>query len=230
MNGRGWAGNLRSPFCMARSGDQPGGRHGNWGEDAHYSFGAITDGLSNTVFMSERCASPGHESVRDDRVRGGTANVDAWNSRPQVCLQTRGAGGTFRDGIEGQRGAGSNFAYYGMLNVFFHTILPPNAPSCFRPPSAGTSTRAVAGGTDRAVQATVSSYHSGGANAAFGDGSVRFIPETIDTGPNLNVWFPYISGSGGTGFVNAWVGHPGASPFGVWGALGTVASGESASL
>jgi len=214
MNGRGWIGNTRSPFCMESS-----QRHSNWGEDARYSFSAIQDGLSNTVFMSERCASPGTGEQRNDRIKGGVALYNAWSNRPQGCLNQRGTGGQYSG--EGREGSGSNFAYYGVLNVFFHTILPPNAPSCYNTP-AGPSETLAAGGATVAALLSATSAHNGGANAAFGDGSVRFIPETIDTGPDLPQWFVYIGIGGGR--------ESGASVFGVWGALGTVNGGESASL
>ena len=56
-----------------------------------------------------------------------------------------------------------------------------------------------------------SSNHSGGVNAVMGDGSVRFIRDSINVG-NLNA-----SGRGLNGM----------SPFGVFGAMGTRAGGES---
>ncbi|MDR2755959.1 MAG: DUF1559 domain-containing protein, partial [Planctomycetaceae bacterium] len=57
-----------------------------------------------------------------------------------------------------------------------------------------------------------SSYHKGGIQGAMGDGSVRFISETIDTGS--------ITTANGTG----------ESLHGVWGALGTRNGGESKPL
>jgi prepilin-type processing-associated H-X9-DG protein len=59
---------------------------------------------------------------------------------------------------------------------------------------------------------TPTSYHKGGVNLALVDGSVRFISETIDAGT-----------------ANAAV-NSGASPFGVWGALGSRDGGESAAF
>jgi prepilin-type processing-associated H-X9-DG protein len=62
------------------------------------------------------------------------------------------------------------------------------------------------------------SFHTGGVNAGFLDGSVRFITNNIDTNG--------LNGSAGGGDP----GHSGRSVFGVWGALGSINGGESASL
>ena len=215
--------NVRSPFCAEVS-----QVHGTrWAEGAKYSFAAVTDGLSNTVFMSERCAAPGSGAERFDRIKGGTANANTWNTpnTPQVCNNRRGSGGMYNASNEGRRGAGSNFAYVGFLNVYFHTILPPNAPSCYNFPTS-PSTTSVAGAGGPALL-SVSSFHTGGANAAFGDGSVHFLSETIDVGSNLNQWFVYYDGEAGAG--GTLVGG-GPSRFGVWGSLGTINSGESVSI
>ncbi|TVQ03755.1 MAG: DUF1559 domain-containing protein, partial [Planctomycetaceae bacterium] len=56
--------------------------------------------------------------------------------------------------------------------------------------------------------------HPGGVNAVLMDGSVRFISESIDTG-NTSLPPP--------GAVNT-----GMSPYGVWGALGSIQGGEPA--
>jgi len=80
----------------------------------------------------------------------------------------------------------------------FTTILPPNGPSCLTGSWDG----------DPGI-ISPSSHHPGGVAALFADGSVHFVSETIDTG-NLSA-----------GEVAS-----GASPDGVWGALGSKAGGE----
>ena len=64
-----------------------------------------------------------------------------------------------------------------------------------------------------------SSYHTGGVNAVFFDGSVRFVPDTVDTGP-ASAEFPATDPHS----------IHGQSVYGVWGALGSPDGGESLSL
>lgn len=80
----------------------------------------------------------------------------------------------------------------------FNTMIPPNGPSCQEVGSHW------GGGMFAA-----SSRHAGGVQAAMADGSVRFISENID--------------AGNQGAVEV---ASGPSPYGVWGALGTMGSGE----
>jgi prepilin-type processing-associated H-X9-DG protein len=79
------------------------------------------------------------------------------------------------------------------------TNAPPNSPSC-----AWNSHDAQPG------LYPPSSRHTGGVNAVMGDGSVRFISDTINVG-NLDAT--------GTGLT-------GPSPYGVFGAMGTRTGGE----
>ena len=81
----------------------------------------------------------------------------------------------------------------------FVTALPPNGPSCGRTDSQA---RALA---------TAGSYHPGGAQFVMGDGSARFVSETVDTGRLKDGLGPAPSGR---------------THYGTWGALGTRNGGE----
>ena len=93
---------------------------------------------------------------------------------------------------------------------YFNTIIPPNGPSCTEND----------GGEQNWGIYPPQSRHSGGVSAGFLDGSVRFITDSVDTN-GLNA-----ANGGGGGSAT----YTGPSVFGVWGALGSIAGGESRSL
>ena len=169
----------------------------------------ITDGTSNTIGLSEIVGTEQGGNAGSARVLGGLANVpEIFNGSrflPGPCLDARSTtdrtllatpvysswrGGFFTDGRS--------------ANSAFTTHLPPNSPSCVY-----TNNQNVCG------VFSVSSFHTGGVNAAIMDGSCTFISETINT-ENLNTPLDILTMSG--------------SPYGVWGALGTPQGGEAKSL
>ena len=165
-------------------------------------FNTITDGLSNTVMASEKSIA-----IEGSRIRGGIAeSSDPWTGsneddiNPSACLATRGAAGFYQTGIT-TRGtwAGRRWSDGAVTFTGISTILPPNSPSCLKDNWDG-----------REGIHSASSYHPGGANALFGDGSVSFISETIDTG-DLSLAAP----------------RSGPSPYGVWGAMGSKSGGDT---
>jgi prepilin-type processing-associated H-X9-DG protein len=185
----------------------------SWGTDAERQFNAITDGLSNTVFLSERCANPVTGAVVDNRLKGGIANFNAWTNVPNTCMAKKGTGGNYNSTVQGQNGSGTNFAYYRIHNAFFHTIIPPNGPSC-----SSISVHATYHAGANASQLPPTSYHSGGVNVCMADDSVRFVQDNVDCG-TLTEWFRWQGDGRGA-----------VSPFGVWGALGTIDADETRGL
>ena len=219
MYGYGQAGNFRSPFGMQSTRDPRWVGTRNWGQGTTNSLGSITDGTSNTLILSERCAAPGDGSANVEKIKGGVygESFDQWNERPSACMATKGPGGNYITGRQPKGGTGSNFGYYTLQNGFFHTIIPPNGPSC-------SWTNGTSVGSWAAILPPTS-YHTGGVNACLADGSVRFISETVEYG-DLTQWFAYRSSSGSANPAGA----TGRSPFGIWGALGSMNGGESTSL
>ena len=71
--------------------------------------------------------------------------------------------------------------------------------------------------------ASLGSMHVGGAQFVYGDGSVHFISESIDTG-NATALQQRPNGEGGPEI------YSGPSMYGVWGALGSRNGGETAAL
>jgi prepilin-type N-terminal cleavage/methylation domain-containing protein/prepilin-type processing-associated H-X9-DG protein len=182
-------------------------------------IGSVTDGLSNSIAISELVVmNQKWCSVKGDVVRN-VANI-LMNS-PIACLAFKGPGGrlTTNDAAAGlgscaQNGnlrRGVNWASGHFVNTGFNTVLPPNAPLC----NNGSSSE----GSPSFGTYPPQSYHPGGVNVGMADGSVRFIADTIDTG-NLaarEIW--------------TWNSTlPGPSPYGVWGALGSIQGGEAVAV
>lgn len=184
------------------------------------TFGSISDGTSNTVAFSEAVSTP---SSRTRDIKGGvvtltskvpselTKMVDPEDRKIYAAGPTVSA-----------FGRGHNYAEGNVKVTGFQTILPPNSPS-----GSNYADGLGQAGWGWAIT-SASSNHTGGVNVGLADGSVQFVSDTIDSGdPNADV--------DGTDYTTAavWNGNPefvGKSPFGVWGALGTISGGESKSL
>lgn len=176
----------------------------------------ILDGLSNTIALSERVIAVDPQSVWGGIV---PEKVDE-NYVPSTCLAYAGRDGKLTTpgvALSGRCWVNGHACFVG-----FTTCLPPNSPSC------GLTTQPAGyfkGGSGGIYSA--SSYHPGGVNAAMADGSVRFIANSIDTGDlRLSEAMPY-AGSPGRAATAVTPDQP--SRWGVWGALGSKASGEQLS-
>jgi len=128
------------------------------------------------------------------------------------CMNEAFAPGNRTMLVEGSHSSWRGFRPFDRRVVYnyFNTIIPPNGPSCTEHD----------GGEQNWGIYPPQSNHPGGVNVGFIDGSVRFIPDSIDTN-GLN------AANGGGGGAATWTGP---SVFGVWGALGSIAGGESRSL
>lgn len=174
----------------------------------------ILDGLSNTILAGEIATDLGD---RDKRTSGSLLNP--WSTihdRPKQCepqLDDERPGfwssddnGPSNIGCPDQK-RGFRWADGAALYTGFNTILPPNREVC------------LAGGDSGIGVLSLSSRHQGGAHVLMADGAVVFMTDSVDSG-DPNVGTVILGGVGPRA--------PGShSPYGLWGALGTRAQGES---
>ena len=202
--------------------------------DGGKTMGAISDGTSNTIAVAEKCIGqmwgagntatwgsnatrPGLPVKRGLVVNraiavagpGNAVSADPAATPTAIPINCFGAAvvdqtrrGFLSVAAVGEIG-GVRWADGIAAFSTFSTILPPNSPSC-TPDSGDPQGR---------VLSSASSEHTGGVNALRFDGSVSFISETIHHG-DLNL-IPV---------------RTGRSPYGVWGALGSIDGGESSTL
>jgi len=169
-------------------------------------FRDVTDGLSNTIAMSERAWPSGNYGIR-------TANGETWKGvtvvnpdvelNPISCLAMATGNRIF--GVQYKGRFGSLWSDGQAERVGFNTVLGPNSISCVNNDNNNADS------TGGALNA--GSYHTGGVNVLLGDGSVRFVTENVNTGNTA--MRPVDSGP---------------SPYGIWGAMGSMRGSESLSL
>ncbi|EMI44234.1 DUF1559 domain-containing protein [Rhodopirellula sp. SWK7] len=179
-------------------------------------FRDVLDGLANTIMAGEICTDL---EDRDTRTSGSLVNLwsmihdtprlcgDQIDSvRPQFWIPAEVDGAPVSIGSGNQR-RGFRWADGAALYTAMNTILPPNEEVCF------------AGGDSGIGIAPPSSRHQGGTHVLMGDGAIKFITDSIESGDSEL----------GTVFLGgAEERKPGSiSPYGLWGALGTRASAET---
>ena len=191
------------------------------------SLSSISDGTSNTFLFSEALVSDEASGDAEDlgartgvvvstANNGGLANQDnhrTCHNQLDPNDRTR-----FRTGVANQRSAAGKGHRWG-CNEFqfssFTTILAPNSPSC-------VLWRARVYNGNSAMILSASSNHPGGASHSRADGSVMFVTDAVDTTSTLPSPVPNV-------FADHRIGGP-PSPYGVYGAMGTINGGESTSL
>ncbi|MDR0609811.1 MAG: DUF1559 domain-containing protein [Planctomycetaceae bacterium] len=183
----------------------------------------ISDGTSNTIMLSEGIIHDGTAATSGGNFKAKVAinaggHYDGPSGKtPQDCLNLKGAGKQFASSTQAVlndighnlgRRAWGHYVHF----AYFHTLLPPNSPSCHN--------------DWHQAWVSASSNHSGGVNVSLMDASVRFVTDMIQTEnlnravttqtPNAPPAYPYDS--------------TGTFSYGLWSELGSINGGETAKL
>ena len=164
----------------------------------------LRDGTTSTILVGEIGRSDGNRNYVGNALVNSAAAADAC-----VTAATNATNPGFYPGSgsadmipRGDRYNDGAVTYSG-----FNTMVAPNGPSCVASSPGDTASALPATGV-----LTAGSYHPGGVQVTMGDGSVKFISETINrTTTPAPATVPATSGR---------------SPYGTWGALGTRSGGE----
>jgi len=175
-----------------------------FGYRSKLTFDNIRDGSSNTAMLSERQFCMNRFLIGQGMARHGSGGFNlngcaAGHQSPAACYTALDPNNPRKYGSSTNplTYSGSNWAEGRMAKAGFATVIAPNGPSC------------ACAAEHHTMVVTPSSYHPGGVSLAMGDASVTFITDNIDAGdPTKNT-------------VTA-----GASPYGVWGSLGSKDGGE----
>jgi prepilin-type processing-associated H-X9-DG protein len=191
-------------------------KRGAFVEHAWRNFSAIQDGTSNTAGISERCVHFGEgrkikssiaSSVSSVQIMSGFANNNGEVTNevpnvfnPQNCQLLKTSTGEYSSTVSnvGYR-SGRRWMSGEPVYGAFNTVLPPNSPSY-----------STSNASSDPCMLPPTSYHSGGVTVGLLDGSVRFVSDTVHPGDQT-----------------AKCVQSGTSPYGVWGALGSINGGEA---
>ena len=186
----------------------------------------VLDGMSNTILMAER--DLGNPSNNRD-ILGRVISLAVTN--PAAC-SSNVASGFYNTGLTygvntplmSERWA-CGLPYFSAVTI----AVPPNGASCITVATIVTDLPVgVASAGSQAGFFTPSSRHTGGVQVLMGDGTVRFVNETLNSVSTCSVAPASATSTGlGQGSTNSGSVCNGQSPFGIWGALGTIASGET---
>jgi type II secretory pathway pseudopilin PulG len=149
--------------------------------------GAFTDGLSNTVFFSERTKGSGKNLAAELPALEDVTNllsrpanlVDANQMFTECAAQAPNLNGGFNFNSMGRWLPGTDFSNGWPFGFYSSTMYNHVAPPNWKAIDCGTRS-AIADAPGEHAIITARSKHTGGVNASRGDGSVRFVSDGID--------------------------------------------------
>jgi prepilin-type N-terminal cleavage/methylation domain-containing protein/prepilin-type processing-associated H-X9-DG protein len=155
------------------------------------TFGAISDGTSNTAMFAEVMRTtqpwPAPSGVRDNTVVISDSSVNNANNTDGRNIGSCATGSPWASSI---KYVGTEFDR-ALLGLTFYThTLPPNWNKLS---NTGVQHYNCIASDFNSAHMAASSYHTGGANVCMGDGSVKFVSENVDFG----VWQAVGSCKGG---------------------------------
>jgi prepilin-type N-terminal cleavage/methylation domain-containing protein/prepilin-type processing-associated H-X9-DG protein len=155
---------------------------------ASYGIQTCTDGTSNTIAFAEAAVGTQNEQLPGRLVglqavqipyASMIADASAAPAVTQSIIQLCNAAYNSKQTatyIDQQRG--ENWSHGSMAMAMFNTVTPPNAFN-------DTWTHCGRNASSRAVISNADSYHPGGVNCLMGDGSVKFIKDSV----NMLTWW-----------------------------------------
>ena len=163
----------------------------------------VRDGMSNTIAFAE-IATSSERRLNSNFAISQAKSILENPSKIVDLADKSNPGFYFRNVKLNDYGRGAHWAYGGAGFGMVNTILPPNHPSVAVDGKLGVDGIYTAG-----------SFHAGGCIIALADGSARFVSDNIDAGDSSASVLSVEQMEQGI-----------ESPFGVWGALGTINAGE----
>jgi prepilin-type N-terminal cleavage/methylation domain-containing protein/prepilin-type processing-associated H-X9-DG protein len=149
------------------------------------NLASMLDGTSNTAFFSERCRGQGSPSVKNDMHQMNMAmTID---QTYQMCQQVSMS---MMMGMQLTSWMGATWTIGDMSQSTYNHVSTPNTRTCAAMSGMMMPTASMA---NMPVDLPPSSYHPGGVNVLFGDGSVKFIKDTV----SLTVWRALSTRNGG---------------------------------
>ncbi|MDV6034580.1 MAG: DUF1559 domain-containing protein [Phycisphaera sp. RhM] len=183
-------------------------------------FRDVLDGLANTIAMGEIRTDLGDRDIRSAASWRARGSQDV-NDNPSFCRDADEidpdkptkwcSGGNCTNPqqlvSDSNSSRGASWANFRAIITQTFTVLPPNKEVC------------VGQWIDGPGTCPPSSNHQGGAHVLMGDGAVVFMTDSVEAGDPR---------AGGVRLGQTGPRSPGSvSPYGLWGALGTKASGET---
>jgi prepilin-type N-terminal cleavage/methylation domain-containing protein/prepilin-type processing-associated H-X9-DG protein len=179
---------------------------------SYKEFSGISDGLSNTIAMSERVGlKAARQQYSSTNPKAGGARISSWGTESYAatrleCINAqKSASASAIGNSPGLQWANGDVSVNGLM-----TILPPNMACCAGQDWGGAL-----------ILNTPSSQHPGGVNCLFGDCSVHMISESINA---------LTTGQTDSTAILKHDQESGTSHWGVWGALGSAIGNEPASI